>query len=85
MVSLADELGGIGAVLDVTSQSSYEAWLALVPQVDVLVNNAGVMWVGPFDEEPEATARRQLDVNYFGVVRGTLLVLPADARRAAPG
>ena len=83
VVALAQHLGGVGAVLDVTSQSSYEAWLGLVPAIDVLVNNAGVMWVGSFDKEPEATARRQLDVNFFGVVRGTLLALPAmRARRA---
>ncbi|MCW2542541.1 MAG: putative dehydrogenase [Frankiales bacterium] len=83
VVALAAELGGVGAVLDVTSQSSYEAWIGLVPRIDVLVNNAGVMWVGSFDEEPAAAARRQMDVNFFGVVRGTLLVLPAmRARRS---
>jgi short-subunit dehydrogenase len=83
VVELASSLGGVGGVLDVTSDSSYEAWLALVPQVDVLVNNAGVMWVGPYDAEPAAAARRQMDVNFFGVARGTLLVLPQmRARRS---
>ncbi|MGZ6826782.1 MAG: SDR family NAD(P)-dependent oxidoreductase, partial [Mycobacteriales bacterium] len=46
VVDLAASLGGVGAVLDVTDQASYDGWLALVPRVDVLVNNAGVMWVG---------------------------------------
>jgi short-subunit dehydrogenase len=83
VVELAASLGGVGGVLDVTSDSSYVAWLTLVPRVDVLVNNAGVMWVGPFSEEPAAVAQRQLSVNFFGVVRGTLLVLPAmRARRS---
>jgi short-subunit dehydrogenase len=83
VVELAASLGGVGSVLDVTDQASYEAWLALVPQVDVLVNNAGVMWVGPFDEEPTAVAERQFAVNVHGVVRGTRLVLPAmRARRS---
>jgi NADP-dependent 3-hydroxy acid dehydrogenase YdfG len=80
VVELAASLGGVGGLLDVTSQSSYEAWLGLVPQVDVLVNNAGVMWVGRFDEEPEAAARLQFDVNYHGVVRGTRLALAAGTR-----
>lgn len=71
VVDLAASLGGVGGVLDVTSQASYEAWWSLVEQVDVLVNNAGVMWVGHFDEEPEAAIRRQFDVNVHGVVRGT--------------
>ena len=83
VISLASSLGGIGGVLDVTDEASYQAWLALVPQVDVLVNNAGVMWVGPFDEEPAAAADKQFAVNFFGVVRGTRLVLPAmRARRS---
>src|SRR5687767_12274382 len=76
VIDLAESLGGVGGVLDVTDSPSYEAWLALVPRVDVLVNNAGVMWVGPFDEEPEAVTIRQLAVNFGGVVRGTRLVLP---------
>ncbi|MFN2539316.1 MAG: SDR family NAD(P)-dependent oxidoreductase [Mycobacteriales bacterium] len=80
VVDLASSLGGIGGVLDVTSQSSYEAWWALVDHVDVLVNNAGVMWVGRFDEEPEVAARRQFDVNFHGVVRGTRLALSQGTR-----
>ena len=81
VVSLALELNGIGAVLDVTDQASYEAWLALVPQVDVLVNNAGVMWVGSFSDEPVTALERQFAVNVHGVVRGTRLVLPAMLQR----
>ena len=74
---VAGELGGkaVHGPLDVTDTESYEAWLALL-EVDVLVNNAGVMWVGPHDEEPEVAGRRMMDVNFFGVVRGTRLVLP---------
>lgn len=81
VVALAASLGGVGAVVDVTDQASYEAWLALVPSVDVLVNNAGVMWVGPFDTEPSAVALKQFAVNFHAVVRGTLLVLPAMRER----
>jgi NADP-dependent 3-hydroxy acid dehydrogenase YdfG len=80
VVDLAEELGGVGGLLDVTSQASYEAWWALVDHVDVLVNNAGVMWVGPHDQEPEATARRQFEVNFHGVVRGTRLALAHGTR-----
>ncbi len=83
VTALAAELGATAGLLDVTDQSSYAGWLALLPDVDVLVNNAGVMWVGAFDAEPEAVARKQFDVNFHGVVRGTRLVLPAmRARRS---
>ena len=68
------------APLDVTDEASYVAWLALA-EVDVLVNNAGVMWVGPYDEEPESAGRRMMEVNFWGVVRGTRLVLPAMRAR----
>jgi NADP-dependent 3-hydroxy acid dehydrogenase YdfG len=74
--AVASELGAVAGPLDVTSDASYAAWLALVPAVDVLVSNAGVMWVGAWDEEPEEVARRQLEVNFLGVVRGTRLVVP---------
>jgi NADP-dependent 3-hydroxy acid dehydrogenase YdfG len=80
VVDLAAALGGVGAVLDVTDQASYEAWWALVPQVDVLVNNAGIMWVGSYADEPEAVARKQFDVNFHGVVRGTRLALAGGTR-----
>lgn len=81
VVDLAAELGGVGAVIDVTDQASYDAWLALVPQVDVLVNNAGVMWVGSYADEPLAAAEKQFAVNFHGVVRGTRAVLPAMLAR----
>lgn len=87
---LATRLGdrAVAAPLDVTDQASYEAFLAVGEKafarpLDALVNNAGVMWVGAFDEEPESAMRRMMEVNYFGVVRGTRLVLPAmRARRS---
>jgi len=64
VVDLAASLGGVGGVLDVTDQASYEAWLALVPSVDVLVNNAGVMWVGAFDAEPLREIARRTGGSY---------------------
>jgi len=68
--------------LDVTDDASYAQWLELA-QVDVLVSNAGVMWVGAYDEEPEVAGRRMMDVNFWGVVRGTRLVLPAMLHRGS--
>ena len=80
VVDVAAALGGTGAVLDVTSQASYEEWLGLVDRVDVLVNNAGVMWVGAYDEEPEAAARLQFEVNVHGVIRGTRLAVAGGTK-----
>jgi short-subunit dehydrogenase len=78
--------GAVGLPLDVTDSESFAAFLdeaerALGP-IDVLVNNAGIMWVGRFAEEPEEVALRQFDVNLHGVIRGTKL---AAARMRARG
>jgi NAD(P)-dependent dehydrogenase (short-subunit alcohol dehydrogenase family) len=65
--------------LDVTDEESFAGFLAEVENqlgpIDVLVNNAGVMWVGPFQDEPPAAVRRQLAVNVEGVIRGTRLAV----------
>ena len=78
--ALAQELGGTAGVLDVTDEASYAAWLALVPRVDVLVNNAGIMWVGAWDAEPAGVAEKQFAVNVHGVQRGTRLAVAQGAR-----
>ncbi|MFE3544091.1 SDR family oxidoreductase [Nocardia sp. NPDC059177] len=83
----AAELPGTAAgfALDVTDSDSFTAFIDAVEQqwgpVDVLVNNAGVMWVGRFDEEPESATRRQLDVNLHGVIRGVRIAAPRMRKR----
>lgn len=72
--------GATSGPLDVTDDASYASWLAGT-DVDVLVSNAGVMWVGAYDEEPPGAGFRMMDVNFWGVVRGTRLVLPAMLAR----
>src|SRR5687767_10555106 len=77
VAAVAQRLGpaAVAGPLDVTDDASYAAWLELA-QVDVLVSNAGVMWVGAYDEEPLGAGARMMDVNFWGVVRGSRLVLP---------
>jgi short-subunit dehydrogenase len=41
----------------------------------VLVNNAGIDWIGPFHEEPDEVTRREVDVNLMGTLIGTRLAL----------
>ncbi|WP_227979609.1 SDR family oxidoreductase [Nocardia spumae] len=86
-VATASELPGIvrGFALNVADTRSFREFLTAVESlwgpIDVLVNNAGVMWVGPFDEEPEAATARMLEVNLHGVIRGVRLAAPAMRRR----
>jgi NADP-dependent 3-hydroxy acid dehydrogenase YdfG len=77
----AAELGGgaIAVQLDVTERDSFAAFLdeaeREVGPIDVLINNAGIMPIGPFAEEDDATARRMIDINLHGVIFGTKLAL----------
>jgi NAD(P)-dependent dehydrogenase (short-subunit alcohol dehydrogenase family) len=77
----AAELGGgtVGLPLDVTDRASFEAFLTAVESqvgpLDIMVNNAGIMPVGPFLEESDAIAKRQVDINLHGVIVGSKLAL----------
>ncbi len=72
--------GAQGFELDVTDSASFARFLddaeeALGP-IDVLINNAGIMQLGPFVAETEATAHRQVDINVHGVLNGMRLIVP---------
>jgi NADP-dependent 3-hydroxy acid dehydrogenase YdfG len=77
----AAELGAgtIGLRLDVTDRASFDAFLTEVEErlgpIDVLINNAGIMPIGPFVEETDATAKRMIDINLHGVIFGSKLAL----------
>ena len=73
----AAALGGdaVGLALDVTDRPGFTTFLDEVERrlgpIDVLVNNAGIMAVGPFDDEDDATVVRQLEINLHAVIHGT--------------
>lgn len=81
-VAALTKLGSVsGYPLDVTDRQSFETFLdkARVDgggRIDVLINNAGVMPIGPFLEESEQSIRSTLEVNLYGVITGCQLVLP---------
>lgn len=66
--------------MDVTNESSMQQGVEAVMQaegrIDVLVNNAGYGFFGAIETVPLEEARRQLEVNVFGLARLTQLVLP---------
>ena len=73
--------------LDLTVEESIrsvaEAVLAAGGGIGVLVNNAGIGIYGSVEEVPMEEARRQFEVNLFGLARLTQLLLPP--MRAAGG
>jgi NADP-dependent 3-hydroxy acid dehydrogenase YdfG len=77
----AQELGGgtVGLPLDVTDRASFAKFLddveANLGPLDVLINNAGIMPIGPFVDEEDAVARTMVDINLHGVIFGSKLAL----------
>jgi len=69
----------LGLALDVTDRASFDRFLTEVERrlgpLDVLINNAGIMPVGPFVAETDETARRIVDINVHGVINGSKLAL----------
>ena len=66
--------------MDVTDEASMQQGVEVVIQaegrIDVLVNNAGYGFLGAIETVPLDEARRQLEVNVFGLARLTQMVLP---------
>ena len=67
--------------MDVTDDASMEAGVRTVLEaegrIDALVNNAGYGYFGAIENVPLEEARRQLEVNVFGLARLCQLVLPS--------
>ena len=66
--------------MDVTDERSMkdgvETLIQAMGHIDVLINNAGYGYFGAIENVPMEDARRQLEVNVFGLARLTQLVLP---------
>ena len=77
-----------GHPLDVTDRDSFAAFLDKARadgggHIDVLINNAGVMPVGPFLTQSQQAIRSSLEVNVYGVLTGCQLVLPEMVARGS--
>ncbi|TDH55925.1 SDR family oxidoreductase [Mycobacterium eburneum] len=84
------DISGLGPVsghpLDVTDRKSFAAFLDKARadgggHIDVLINNAGVMPIGPFLQQSQQSIRSAIEVNFYGVLNGCQLVLPDMVKR----
>jgi short-subunit dehydrogenase len=85
LASLREEItatGGEVAIgeLDVTEAADWaqqlETFAGPSRRLDILINNAGVLSSGRFEEIPLATQRRIVDVNVYGVMAGLHTAFP---------
>jgi NAD(P)-dependent dehydrogenase (short-subunit alcohol dehydrogenase family) len=71
--------------MDVCDDASVQRALAAVYQkegaIDVLINNAGLSYVGTVEDLAIEDWRRQFETNFFGVLRVTRAVLPQMRER----
>ena len=75
------EDGVVPVRLDVTDEASMESCVKTILEkegrIDALVNNAGYGYFGAIENVPLEEARRQVEVNVFGLARLCQLVLPS--------
>jgi hypothetical protein len=83
----AQEIDAFAVGLDVTSRASFtqcvDDVVARHGAIEVLVNNAGVMPLGSFLDEPDPLSATTLDVNVWGLIHGMRVVLPAMVERGS--
>ncbi len=73
--------------LDVTDAAQVDAAIAAATEefggIDVLVNNAGIGYIGAVEESEEDQVRRMFEVNVFGLGRMIQAVLPGMRQKRA--
>jgi NAD(P)-dependent dehydrogenase (short-subunit alcohol dehydrogenase family) len=87
--SVAREIGdgAFGAALDISDSDGFAAFLDAAEErngpLAIMVNNAGIDWIGPFHEEPDSVTRREIEVNLYGTTLGSKLALTRMLARSS--
>ncbi|HEX3852735.1 MAG TPA: SDR family oxidoreductase [Polyangiaceae bacterium] len=83
LVSVIEQTGGqaVAVAADVSNRDDLErvanAAIEHFGRIDTWINNAGVAIFGRLDQVSERDSRRLFDINFWGVVNGSLVALPA--------
>jgi len=72
-----DTLAIIGDVTDATTiESAVSETMAKRGRIDILINNAGIMLLGPIDGAHTSDWKRMIDINVLGLMNFTHAVVP---------
>lgn len=74
---LASSCKGITVIkCDVADKDALKTLISQHSDADVLINNAGVSLIAPFDSVTYEQAKRLYDVDFFGTIEASRLILP---------
>jgi NAD(P)-dependent dehydrogenase (short-subunit alcohol dehydrogenase family) len=83
----ARDIAALPVACDVSDGAQVEAMVRTVRDhwgpIDVLVNNAGIITVGPVETMTLADYRAAMDINFWGALHAILAVLPTMRERRA--
>ena len=81
--AVAEKTGAVPICCDVADGSAVAEAIARIPEVDILVCNAGVCWYGLLTVMPEGEWNRMFDVNVKGIYNCVKAAMPAMLRKHA--
>ena len=79
--AVAEKTGAVPICCDVADGSAVAEAFARIPEVDLLVCNAGVCWYGLLTDMPEGEWNRIFDVNVKGIYNCVKAAMPAMLRK----
>ena len=75
--AVAEKTGATAICCDVADSGAVKEAFSQIPEVDILVCNAGVCWYGLLTTMPEGEWDRIFDVNVKGIYNGVKATMPA--------
>ena len=81
--AVSEKTGATGICCDVADSGAVAEAFSNIPEVDILVCNAGVCWYGLLTAMPEGEWNRMFDVNVKGIYNCVKAAMPAMLRKHA--
>ena len=81
--TVAQKTGATAICCDVADRGAVEAAFARIPDVDTLICNAGIVWVGLLSQMPESAWNRIFDVNVKGIYNCVSAAMPKFLQKHA--